>query len=876
MKLHIVEIPKLALQLRASAVLGLIIISMLWAGKFWTYRNDVQEDFREVERRNQNYSLLFEENVLRSIGEIDKALLYLRRTVEAAKDTQDFQTIVMSTDVLSEIIVQVAIIDADGISRGTNAVPAPTGRIDVSDREHFRVHVNANEDKLFISKPLIGRASGKWSVQFTRRFTNRDGAFAGVVVASMDPAHFTGFYDKIDLGASTTVALVGSDGVVRSAGGGTVSRLALGQNLTGSGIFQQLQSGRNAVFEDRGASDDEALYVTARKVRGHPLWVTVSTRKSDVFNSSWFNLKRNVLIVGLLTLIILVTLEHILRAEARAAQKADQLQLILEHISQGIMLVTQDRQVPIVNRRCSELLRLPKSLLAAEPKFAALAEYEGKHGHMSPPIIARPADDEHLEQSLSGEPSISDHRRDDGIFIEVRRTQLPDGGFVQTLTDITTRREAEAAIARLASEDPLTGLPNRRVFSATLQALCDEGDSDFALLFMDMDRFKVVNDTLGHRVGDGLLIAAAARLQSVVSKDEVVARLGGDEFAVIVPRANDRGRIEELAKKIVEIMSRPFEIGRHRIRTSGSIGIAIGPRDGRTADDLLVASDLALYAVKIGGRGSYRFYEKRMNDELNERRDVEVELRRALEQGRMKLYFQPIVDLASRTISGFEALARWQHPTKGQISPAKFIAVAEDCGLIAPLGEWALMEACRAAAKWPSHLKISVNVSPLQLTGSDLPATIMRVLGETGIAPHRLALEFTERIFIEESDKIHSSLIRLKGIGVQIVLDDFGTGYSSLSYLRRFPFDCLKIDRSFVSGLEQSASSNAIVQAVILIAGTLGIRTVAEGVETAPQMQMLKLLGCNEVQGYLLGKPMPFKETQPLLESWTGPDVRAA
>jgi diguanylate cyclase (GGDEF)-like protein len=514
--------------------------------------------------------------------------------------------------------------------------------------------------------------------------------------------------------------------------------------------------------------------------------------------------------------------------------------------------------------------------VGAEPQFAALAHNEGEHVRMSPPIVAVPADDEQLEQTLSGEPSITDHRRDDGVFIEVRRTQLPDGGFVQTLTDITTRREAETAIARLASEDPLTGLPNRRVFSAKLQSLCDEGGSDFAILFMDMDRFKLVNDTLGHRVGDGLLIAAAARLQSVASQDETVARLGGDEFAVIIPRVNERGRIEGLAKKIVEIMSRPFEIDHHRIRASVSIGIAVGPHDGQTADGLLGASDLALYAVKLAGRGSYRFFEKQMNDEVNERRDVELELRQALEQGRMEMHFQPIVDLASETISGFEGLARWQHPTKGYISPAKFIAVAEDCGLIIPLGEWALMEACRAAAKWPAHMKISVNVSPLQLTGSDLPATVLRVLGETGIAPHRLALEFTERIFIEESDKTHSALIKLKNLGVQIVLDDFGTGYSSLSYLRRFPFDGLKIDRSFISGLGESTSSNTIVQAVILIAGTLGIRTVAEGVESAPQMQMLKLLGCNEVQGYLLSKPVPLNEATALLQSWTAANVRAA
>lgn len=877
MKFHIIDLPRLALQRRPSAALGLIIMLMLWAGVFVAYKNDLQEDFRDVELRNQNYSLLFEENVLRSIGEIDKSILYLRRTIEATKDTTDFQTIVNSTDVLSEIIVQMAIIDAQGISRGSNARPAPTARIDVSDREHFKVHVNSTYDRLFISKPVIGRASNKWSVQFTRRFLNSDGTFAGVVVASMDPAHFTSFYDKIDLGATTTVALIGSDGVVRSAGGGAVSRLALGQDLSGTQFFKHLQGGSSSAFEDKGATPDDSLYVTARKVRGYPLWVTVSTRKSDVYNSSWNNLQRNLLIVGVLTVIIMVALEHILRAEARAAQKANQLQLTLEQISQGIMLVTKDRQVPIINQRCAELLRLPKELVGPETDFAAIARHESLSGHLAPPIATSIDGSSEIQPPASREPTISDHRRDDGAFIEVRKTHLPDGGFVQTFTDITTRREAEASIARLASEDPLTGLHNRRIFSAKLQSLCEaDGHGDFAVLFMDMDRFKVVNDTIGHRIGDNLLISVAKRLNAVVSNHEVVARLGGDEFAIIVPQMEGHAQVEELARQIVEVMSEPFELDRHRIRTSVSIGIAVGPYDGNTADELLVASDLALYAVKAGGRGSYRFFEKKMNDDVNERRNVELELRQALEQGKLELHFQPIVDLKSNNISGFEALARWPHPTKGMVSPNTFIVVAEDCGLIVPLGEWALTAACRTAAMWPSHLKVSVNVSPIQLTASDLVGVVERVLAETGLAPQRLCLEFTERIFIGESEKAQSTLLKLKKLGVQIVLDDFGVGYSSLSYLRQFPFDTLKIDRSFVADLGTSTTSNIIVQAVILIAGGLGIRTVAEGIESGQQIQMLKMLGCDEVQGYLLSRPVPSRDVSALIKNWKGKDLRVA
>jgi diguanylate cyclase (GGDEF)-like protein len=876
MKLHLADIPKLVLQRRASAFLGLTIIVMLWAGVFFVYRADVQQDYRDVERRNQNYALLFEENVLRSIGEIDKALLYLRRSVEASRDTTDYQTIVMTTDVLSEIIVQVAIIDAKGIARGSNASPEAPKQIDISDREHFQVHLKSNDDMLFISKPVVGRASGKWSVQFTRRFSYEDGGFAGIVVASMDPAHFTSFYDKIDLGSTTSVAMMGSDGVVRSSGGGAVARLSLGQNLTGSNLFKHLQTGTSSVFLDTGATPEDSLLVTARKVRGHPLWVTVSTQEADIYKASWANLQQNSLIVAFLTILILIALEQILRAEAKAAQKAQQLQLTLEQISQGIMLVTKDRQIPIINRRCAELLMLPEELIETPPQFDELAQYEAINGHAPQSIEAGmlPAN---AQEPGDPELAITDYQRPDGTFIEVRKTQLPDGGFVQTFTDITVRREAEAYIAKLAAEDPLTKLHNRRVFRSKLQELIEtDKEHRFAVLFMDMDRFKVVNDTIGHRIGDNLLIEVARRLRAVLGEADVLSRLGGDEFAILMPAIQSRSQVEAIAQRIVSAMAEPFQVEHHLIRTSISIGIALGPDDGKSEDDLLVAADLALYAVKVGGRGTFRFYEKSMNDDVNDRREVEIDLREALEYGQLELYYQPIVDLQRNKIGGFEALARWPHPTKGMISPAKFIPVAEDCGLIVALGKWALTEACRTAMKWPRDMKISVNVSPLQLVSSDLPDTVSRVLAETGLEPHRLALEFTERIFIDESEKTLSTLHKLKDLGVQIALDDFGTGYSSLSYLRSFPFDTLKIDRSFISDLGASTSSNVIVQAVILIAGGLGIRTVAEGIESSQQLQILKGLGCKEVQGFRLGKPVPFKEASAMIENWIGEEKVSA
>ncbi len=878
MKLHIIDIPKLILQRRASAVLGLIIIAMLWAGVAALFRNDMQERYKDVERRNQNYAILFEENILRSIGEIDKALLYLRRTVEAADDGIDYLALVRSSDLLSEILVQVAIIDAKGISRGSNAGPVPKKPIDISDREHFKVHANSNDDKLFISKPVIGRASRKWSVQFTRRLSNPDGSFGGIVVASLDPAHFTSFFDRIDLGATTSVAMIGNDGVVRSSGGGDAVKLALGQDLSDSGLFRQIQKKTDTTFLESDMRADDTLVVTAKDVRGHPLWVTVSTREADIYKDAWSGLAQNALIVACLTVLALIALEMILRAEARAAQKARQLALTLEHIGQGIMLVTKDRQVPIINERCAELLMLPRALINNPLRVDEIAHYKTWNGstQLWDEAGAAAADDQQA-RGTSSKTSIRDFKRPDGAFIEVRKTPLPDGSFVQTFTDITTRREAEAYIARLASEDPLTSLPNRRVFLAKLRELCDSPEErQFAVLFMDMDRFKVVNDTIGHRTGDHLLIQVAQRLRVMLRESDVLSRLGGDEFAVLLPAVASRAFVEDVAKRITAAMAQTFSVEQHVISASLSIGIALGPVDGKSADDLLVAADLALYAVKVASRGTYRFYERSMNDDVNLRREVELELREALKHDSLQLHYQPIIDLQSQSVAGFEALARWPHATKGMISPAQFIPIAEECGLIEQLGEWVLLQACRTALEWPANAKISVNVSPIQLKNSDLVATIRRVLATTGLDPHRLVLEFTETIFIEDSERTLSTLHKLKDIGVQIALDDFGTGYSSLSYLRSFPFDTVKIDRSFVSDLGSGTSSNVIVQAIILIAGGLGIRTVAEGVETDEQLRFLRLLGCKQVQGYLLGMPAPSTESIATMEQWRPQEAAVA
>ena len=473
----------------------------------------------------------------------------------------------------------------------------------------------------------------------------------------------------------------------------------------------------------------------------------------------------------------------------------------------------------------------------------------------------------------------------DGSVIVVRSGHLPDGSFVHTITDITKRIAAEAHVARMAAEDPLTGLPNRRIFSASLDRVIEQGRAtddasekvkDFAVLFLDLDRFKVINDTLGHRIGDLLLQEVAKRLKGALRPTDILSRLGGDEFAIIIPVVESRARLEALAARLANAFSEPFELNDHRVRSNVSIGIAVGPADGESADDLLVAADLALYAVKGEGGRSFRFYQKKMNQQINDRREIENDLREAIDRNELELHYQPIFDLKSRMVSGFEALARWRHPVRGMVPPMTFIPVAEDSGLIGPLGEWALAAACRQAAKWPDRMKVAVNLSPIQFSTPHLADRIARILAESGLSPKRLELEITEQVFMDDSEHTLSTLHQLKKIGVRIALDDFGTGYSSLSYLRRFPFDKIKIDRSFVSDLSQGAEHAAIVQAVVNIATALGMETTAEGIETKDQQDFLTALGCNEGQGYFLGKPMALEGHAGLLAERAAEETLAA
>jgi diguanylate cyclase (GGDEF)-like protein/PAS domain S-box-containing protein len=434
-------------------------------------------------------------------------------------------------------------------------------------------------------------------------------------------------------------------------------------------------------------------------------------------------------------------------------------------------------------------------------------------------------------------------------------------GYRGSARDITASYERQKDASRLSQYDSLTGLANRHRMTKRLDAVLTAykvAKRSCALMMLDLDRFKHVNDTLGHPAGDDLLKQVSQRLQRVIGKQGEIGRLGGDEFQVIIPDVDDRGKLADLALRIIQMVSQPYSIEGSRAIIGTSVGIAVAPYDGLDFNDLVKSADLALYAAKGGGRGQHRFYSSELKDSADERRSIEENLRDALAKGELELHYQPVVRTADNRVSGFEALMRWNHPVRGPISPGLFIPIAEESNLINQLGEWALRQACADAARWPGNLRVAVNVSAPQFSTDGLLSVVANALANSGLKPEQLELEITESVFMGDSDAVDVKFKALKKLGVRLALDDFGTGYSSLSYLRKAPFDKIKIDQSFVRGCtEEDNSNSAIIAAIVSLADALDMETTAEGVEALDQLDHIKMRGATHVQGWVFSAAMP-------------------
>src|SRR5450631_3437995 len=541
------------------------------------------------------------------------------------------------------------------------------------------------------------------------------------------------------------------------------------------------------------------------------------------------------------------------------------LSVAVNNIPQGLVLYDNSTRVTVCNQRYIEMFGLSPEVAKPGCTMHELishrketGSFEGDVGEFCASIVRNVALGKITRQVVDTA---------DGRAIEIINQPLEAGGWVATIEDVTERKRSDEQIAHLAHYDALTDLPNRVLFREQLeQALkrVDRGEQ-LAVLYIDIDEFKSVNDTLGHSVGDELLKGVADRLRGCLRETDVVARLGGDEFAIIQTALKQPSDATELVTRVYEAIRAPFECAGHLLTTDASIGIALAPGDGTNLDQLLKSADLAMYGAKADGRRTYRFFEPEMDARVKARRTLELDIRQAIADGAFELHYQPVVHLGSNEIAGCEALLRWNHPVRGMISPAEFIPIAEETGLICQIGDWVLDTACAEAAHWPPDIKLAVNVSPVQFRSHAFSLKVANALATFGLSANRLELEITEAVLIRDDEAALTMLRHLRAIGVRIALDDFGTGYSSLSYLHRFPFDKIKIDRCFVNDIAATQGSSPIVQAVINIAKARNMTTTAEGVETEQQREMLLSLGCTEMQGYLFSPARPVAEIRKLL-----------
>ena len=468
-----------------------------------------------------------------------------------------------------------------------------------------------------------------------------------------------------------------------------------------------------------------------------------------------------------------------------------------------------------------------------------------------------------------------ERERPDGTVLDVRGIPIDNGGFLTTYMDITERHRSQQKIAHMARHDALTSLANRVQLNERLEQALARGSEEeaAAVLLLDLDRFKAVNDTLGHQVGDKLLRLVADRLQALVRASDVVGRMGGDEFAIVQAGLETRADAISLAERIIEAIGRPFSVDGHTVRIGTCIGIAVAPTDGRDAETLIKNADLSLYRAKNNGRGTFCFFEQEMHERMQARHQLESDLREALAAQEFKLYYQPMVGLQHEGIRGFEALIRWHHPKKGILTPGDFLALAEETGLIVPVGEWTIREACRTAATWAGELRIAVNLSPAQFRSPGLVALISDALAESNLPPNRLELEINEMALWEDMSAALDILHRLRVLGVRIAMDDFGTGHSTLNYLQSFPFDRIKIDRSFVKDIADKAASLAVVRAITALAHGLGMETTVEGVENLEQRAAVGLEGCTEMQGFLVSRALPAAEVRAFVAQYERGDT---
>jgi diguanylate cyclase (GGDEF)-like protein len=755
-------------------------------------------------------------------------------------------------------IAGVNVFDASGVLiNSSERWPVPA--VEIADRAFFKAFKAGAAEPCSIEL-VQGRFVQGWATVIACQISGPNGQMLGVVTRAIPPTTFETFLRSVALAADASIAMHHRDGTLLARyphiGG------ALGQNFKNGPEAQQ------RVFElDRFTSrltspiDGQSRLISSHALTNFPI-VIVATTTAAAALADWREQMGfligigagSVAVVAILLFVVVRRLSHEHRqSEQRLRLEKLRLDRAINNMTQGLLLFDASERLVVCNDRYLEMYGLSPDVIKPGCSFRDVIAHRKATGSFAGDI------DEYRESIMREGGLKKTHivETPDGRAIQIVNEPLAGGGWVATHEDITERRRVERRITHLAHYDPLTDLPNRALFHERLKqelARLAEGGR-LAVCYIDIDEFKSVNDSLGHLIGDELLKQVSVAVSRAVGASGFVARLGGDEFAVVQTTFNSVEDVAELVERVFDAIRMPIECHGHQLTADASIGIALAPEHGIDLEQILKNADLAMYAAKSAGRRTYRFFEPDMDAQVRARRKLEVDLRQAIANGGLEVHYQPCVSLQDGRITGCEALVRWRHPERGMISPAEFIPIAEDTGLINPLGEWVLTTACNEAANWPDHIHLAVNVSPVQFKSGTLALKIMAALAASGLTANRLELEITEAVLISDDETALSILHQLRAIGVRIALDDFGTGYSSLSYLQRFPFDKIKIDRCFVDDLAESGGSSSIVQAVVNIAAARHMTTTAEGVETDAQRQALRALGCSEMQGYLFSAP---------------------
>jgi diguanylate cyclase len=858
--------------------LGFLVLAALgWALLFIRLEDERRDIERFAMKESATLAQAYADHLARTIEAIDQVALYVRFAWNVSGNKLSLEHMRSQGLFPASELVLVTLIDREG--RPWSSTQPIERNINLADRPHFKVHTGRREDMLYISEPLIGRLSGKPVIQFSRKLTDRNGEFAGAVVVSVSPEYLALSFEAGPLTVNDMLAAVGHDGTIR------VSRIGKAVESPNFHVLRQMPAVSTSAGGTRLAADwftdNRSRFLSWNAVPGNPgMFAVVGRDEHDQLMLYQEGRAASLRLATLATLIAAVITAYATFSAAKLAHArhhartvSDAYRLATETANDAFYILDAihdddgnvvDFETVDCNERGAELVGRKREDLMGQ---RVSVMYQPRHFQGAMNTFLRAMQEGVYEDDYEVPP---------GSMIRVkwahRRLVRSGESLAVTVRDITQTKLHIDELERRGHEDALTSLHNRHWLHSFLpQALEESGRSGdhMALLYIDIDGFKAVNDTMGHAAGDELLRIAATRLKSIIRPQDKAVRLGGDEFLIVMERIKHDSEPAQVAHRVVELFSEKFKLTQGVHSVGVSVGVSLFPKDGTEAKALLQNADVAMYSAKQSGKGHYRFYDPAFYDDLRGRLRIERMLREAVEGDQFVIHYQPRVDIDSGRVCGLEALIRWNHPEEGLVEPLRFIHIAEETGLIHSLGRQAMEKVCAQIASWESSnqkcVPVSINVSPRQFQEGSVRRVLEACLIRHHVEPGMVEIEVTENSMMGETDDISQQMDALQTLGVKLLVDDFGTGYSSLSQLQRLDMDGLKIDRAFTSELGRSREGEILFTAIVTMAHALGMRVVAEGVETVEQAKILKRLGCDEIQGFYVSRPVPASEVPPLI-----------